>query len=149
MKKEKGFTLIELMVVVAIVGMFATTARPFFKEYQLETNRGDVQAEMLRIAQQLHFHYAVNSTYTGANPLGTTNKIDYPAKKPLYEIALTLNNNATTSQNGVGFLLKATPKANTIMKGDGAICLNHRNEKHYAAKSTNCSPTETTTWYGE
>lgn len=149
MKKEKGFTLIELMLVVAIVGVFASVARPYFKVYQLETNRSDVQAEMVRVAQQLHFFYAVNSTFTGANPLGTTNKISYPNKKPLYEIVLTLSNNATTGHNGVGFVLKATPMDNAMMKGDGVICINHRNQKHYAAKATSCSLSDTSIWYGE
>lgn len=148
-KKEKGFTLIELMVVVAIVGIFASVARPFFKEYQVETNRSDVQAEMVRIAQQLHFFYAVNSTFSGANTLGMTNKVDYPVKKPLYEISLALSNNNTSGQEGVGFVLTATPKTNAMMKGDGVICINHRNQKHYAAKTTNCTLSDTSKWYGE
>lgn len=137
------------MVVVMIVGMFASTARPFFKQYQAETNRADVQAELTRIAQQMHFFYTVNSTYTGASPIGTTNSIDYPVSKPLYTISLSLSNNATNGQNGVGFQLTATPKTRTVMDGDGAICINHRNEKHYASGTTKCTLSSTSKWWGE
>lgn len=149
MKKAKGFTLIELMVVVAIVGIFATTARPFFKDYQAKTNRTDVQAELTRLAQQLHFFYAVNNTFVGANPLGTTNRADYPTKKPLYEITLSLTSNTTSVQTGVGFVLTARPKANTIMAGDGAICINHKNYKNYEPRSTSCGLSSISKWYGE
>lgn len=81
--------------------------------------------------------------------MGTANKVDYPSKNPLYEITLSLSNNNTTGHNGVGFVLTATPKTNKVMKGDGVICINHRNQKHYAAKANTCTLSDRSTWFGE
>ena len=49
----KGFTLIELMVVVAIIGILAAIAYPSYQGYVERTNRADMMAEMQQIAQRI------------------------------------------------------------------------------------------------
>ena len=54
MKKVlKGFTLIELMIVVAIIAILASIAYPSYRQYVIKTNRADVQAELMQAAHQL------------------------------------------------------------------------------------------------
>lgn len=57
MKKVKhrsaGFTLIELMVVVAIIGIIAAIALPSYLESVNKSRRGEAKAEMTTMAQQL------------------------------------------------------------------------------------------------
>ena len=67
MKKEQGFTLIELMIVVAIIGILAAVALPAYQNY---TNRAKV-TEALSVAAAAKLAGAETFTSTGALP--TTN----------------------------------------------------------------------------
>ena len=67
MKKEQGFTLIELMIVVAIIGILAAVALPAYQNY---TNRAKV-TEALSVAAAAKL--AVAETFTSTGSLPTTN----------------------------------------------------------------------------
>jgi type IV pilus assembly protein PilE len=66
-----GFTLIEVMITVAIIGILAAVAYPSYAEQVARSRRGDAQAALLETAQWLERQYTVSNAYnkTGA---GTT-----------------------------------------------------------------------------
>lgn len=71
--KQSGFTLIELMIVVAIVGILAAIAYPSYQSYVERTGRADGQAKLMEIMQAQERFYSQNQTYTanlGAGGLG-------------------------------------------------------------------------------
>lgn len=71
-KTSSGFTLIELMIVVAIVGILAAIAYPSYQEYVLRGNRSEAQAFLNDAAARQERYYAQNNTYAD-----TTAKLGY------------------------------------------------------------------------
>lgn len=65
-QKSKGFTLIEVMIVVAIVGILAAIAYPSYDEYVKRGNRAEGQALLTDAAARQERFYSQNYKYTTA-----------------------------------------------------------------------------------
>lgn len=66
--RGRGFTLIELMVVVMIIAMTAAIAFPSYQAYTRRSSESLAQQEMQKIAEQLERHKAKNFTYRDFDP---------------------------------------------------------------------------------
>ena len=64
MKAENGFSLIELMIVVVIVGILLAIALPAYQDYVLRSHRTDAHSSLLDIAARQERFVAQNNTYT-------------------------------------------------------------------------------------
>lgn len=64
-RSMRGVTLLELMIVVAIVGVLASIAYPSYKAQVLQTRRADGTAQLMQTAQALERCYTRASTYVG------------------------------------------------------------------------------------
>lgn len=62
--RQAGFTLIELMIVVAVVAILATIALPSYQQYIKRSNRAEARAEVLRAEGWLERFNAENNRYT-------------------------------------------------------------------------------------
>jgi type IV pilus assembly protein PilE len=66
-KPSDGFTLIELMIVVAIIGIIAAIAYPSYLEQVRETRRSAAQADLMELAQWMERQYSNNFSYLDAS----------------------------------------------------------------------------------
>jgi type IV pilus assembly protein PilE len=75
MQKQRGFTLIELMITVAIVGILAAIAYPSYVKYVQRGNRSEGLAMLADATARMERYYAQNNSYAAANPaaIGITN----------------------------------------------------------------------------
>ena len=72
-KRSRGFTLIELMIVVAIIGVLAAVAIPSFVNYQLTSERAEAYANLSALAKAQKSYYAEFNQFIGvpAEPSST------------------------------------------------------------------------------
>jgi len=63
MPKQSGFTLIELMIVVAIIGILAAIAYPSYQNHVEKTRRSVAQAELMELAQWMERRYTASYDY--------------------------------------------------------------------------------------
>lgn len=64
--KSRGFTLIEVMITVVIVGILASIAYPSYQQYVLRSNRAEAKAILMETAQFMERYFTTNNTYAGA-----------------------------------------------------------------------------------
>ncbi len=68
---QLGFTLIEIMIAVAIVGILAAVAIPSYQDSVRKTHRKEAEAALQLARQAMERHYSKNFTYAGAASTGT------------------------------------------------------------------------------
>lgn len=64
LNNKRGFTLIELMIVVAVVGILAAIAYPSYTDSVRKARRSDGTAALMNAAQRMEVYYAREATYT-------------------------------------------------------------------------------------
>ncbi|MCQ4322068.1 type IV pilin protein [Stutzerimonas stutzeri] len=104
--RQGGFTLIELMIVVAIIGVLAAIVFPSYQEHVRKARRADAQASLFELAQFMERQYTANGTYE----LSDTTLLPYDeaprdGATKFYDLAFK-NEEPTAST----FVLTATPK---------------------------------------
>lgn len=81
--QQRGFTLIELMITVAIVAILAAVAYPSYTKYVQRGYRSEGIAQLSDAAARAERFYAQNNTYVGATPasMGLVTDADINATK--------------------------------------------------------------------
>lgn len=134
-KASRGFTLIELMIVVAIVAILAMVAYPSYRQYTIRSNRAAAQSFMLDVANKEEQLFIDNRGYTAVT--GNANFPNAPASGGLnltvptkvdsfYTVTVAL---PTTSGAPPGYTITAAPKNGTVQASDVTLTLTNQGIK--------------------
>lgn len=101
-----GFTLIELMIAVAVLGILSAIAYPSYQGYVQKARRSDGQSSLMNAVQKMEIYYSINGKYTEPDKLSAAN-ISSNSDEGYYTISQVA---ATTACPIVRcFRLEATP----------------------------------------
>jgi type IV pilus assembly protein PilA len=91
-KEPDGFTLIELMIVVAIIGILAAIAIPNFMAYQGKSRQSEAKINLGSIFTSATSYFAENGTYTVTSPLQLGFIISGTPRYSFYYGTMRINN---------------------------------------------------------
>lgn len=133
--RTAGFTLIELIIVVAIIGLLATIAYPAYTEHLQRSHRAEAQTALMQSAQYMQRYYAANNSYATAlnGDSHTTLPTGLQQAPAQGNSAYTLSISATSA---ISYTLTATPTGS--MTGDrcGSLTLNELGQKGVIVNGT-------------
>lgn len=117
--RQAAFTLIELMIVVAIVGILAAVAYPSYLDYIAKARRGDAVSVLMENAQWMERYFTQNNSYLNgaANPVLPILEAPKDGTAKYYDITFSGTNTQTT------YTLVATPKGGMASDACGAFTL--------------------------
>lgn len=160
MKKQQGFTLMELMIAVALVALLTMMSVPAYVGYTERAARATVQADLATAASALERRKAQNFTYRDATA-GIASTDTFSSRSPSdaapgehkYNITLTLLKSDGTpigvGEVPTGYEVLAVSTSTFANGKSEALKVNHLGQKCYkplAAGTTNCAIGTDPTW---
>ena len=133
-----GFTIIELLIVITIVGLLASIAYPSYQQYFVKANRAAAQQFLLKAASVQHQYFLANNGNAYAsegvllgnstNTCNTSGELIAPPASvcTFYRVRSYLENGGTT------FYLRAIPDksgAGSLQNDDGTLEIHHDGKK--------------------
>lgn len=125
MSRSRGFTLLELMIVLVIVAILAAIAIPAYGRYAFRAHRTEGQELLLRIANAQERHYSTNNAYGALSSLG----YEDPAisEKGFYSVTVAVD--VPASAGSQTYTATATPIGGQANDVCGPLTINNAGVK--------------------
>lgn len=132
-KPQKAFTLVELLIVIAIIGILASIAIPSYQKSVSKSRRADAKGALLGFANAMERHFTENNTYEGAGgtsgtPEDTGAPRIYSAQSPV-DGATAYYNLTINAADDTTFTLHAAPTGIQANDDCGTLTLAHTGAK--------------------
>ncbi|MEW5754836.1 MAG: type IV pilin protein [Pseudomonadota bacterium] len=121
-RAQQGFTLIELMVAVAIVGILAAVAVPSYTQHMQKSRRAEAQSYLMDLSQRQQQYLLDMRSYAATEAALNMTTPASVAKN--YTIAIAVGAGTPPT-----FTITATPKAGSAQAGDVTLSINNANAK--------------------
>lgn len=132
MYSTRGFTLLELMIVVAIVAILAALAIPAYSEYAYRARRTDGQEMLMRVATAQERYYSTFNQYTAnMTNFGYAAAANAPSADGHYLVTVV------TNAGGQGFTATATPTGVQASDDCGNLLIDNTGVKTFSGTESN------------
>jgi len=137
-RSGRGFTLIEVMIVVAIVAILSMIAMPSYQEYVHRSKRAEAEGILMEAAQFMQRYYSANDRYTAVAGTTTTEVVQEIDNVSILPASLRQSPRSGSANYTIAVLARATPPSYTLkatrtgsMTGDkcGTLVLNSQGVK--------------------
>ncbi len=143
--RANGFTLIELMIVVVIIGILAAIAMPSYNNYVIRGSRSAAQTELLELASLQEKIYLNSNTYSAnistaytGNSGGGLGKTSGKTSDSKYTLTLV--------SAGQTYTLTATPVAGTTQAGNGCLTIQENSLRQWHENNDACNSASPAAW---
>lgn len=138
-RRAHGFTLIEVMVVVVVIGILASIAYPSYQDSVRKSRRAAAKADLSQLAQFMERVYTENNSYQpgGSNPTLPFTESPSDSASKYYDIAIS-------ASTATSFTLTATPKGSHT--GDGVLSLSSTGAKWWDANKNGTADSGENVW---
>ena len=128
--RNKGFTVVELLIVLAVIGILTAVAFPSYQNHVRKAARASAQAAMMQIADR-EAQYLLDArnyvvTATALTTLNVTLPVDVASR---YTVTVTASDGTNTATTPPSYTVTATPIAGGPQAADGTLKLTHTGAK--------------------
>ena len=142
MSKQKGITLVELMIVIAVIAILASIALPGYQQYVMRSKRVTAEGDLYAFRNAMQRFFAENNTYLGAanggNNTGAPAATTFPSQSPI-DADLPAYNLTISAATANTFTVQAAPIGSQAGDDCGTLSLTSTNVRGVSSSTVaNC-----------
>lgn len=122
-RSQAGFSLIEMLIVVALMGILTAIAVPQYSAYRQRSHRAEAKVALVEGAQRMERYFIRSSSYVGADNATTGAKLPAKSESGLYNV------NFVGAPTAGSFVLQAVPNGSQAADPCGTLKIDQTGRK--------------------